>query len=411
MKSKLIITLTALLMLGGISAMAQGSFPKGDINEDGVVNAADIVALVNIIMNGEEPSGGTKYYWYAGTTLPTANNIASIALGSSNTIEKWDGKEFSITNSGEEATPAYVCTPVDFKVSWKDTNGFTLNLVEVDGARFTLNGIKYKVQKRGRDLSAGAIITFRGYYDETITSNDYYIYIGLDLPTSSTDPETDLAADNTPLYEGYGAAGWRNIGSDISIYNLSNPAYNGGANTVILDKDFNNVLCYVAIPVGMGIYDGLGNTSAWTLYQSNITIKSHQYNVYKNTVEGECGNLIYYSTGGDETKYYWYAGTSLPTADNIASIAIGSSDRIQHWDGEEFSITNSSEESTPAYVCTPVDFKVSWKDMNGFTLNLVEVEGAGFTLNGVEYIVQRRGRDLSAGATITFKGYYTDSGE
>lgn len=391
--------------------MAQGSFPKGDINEDGVVNAADIVALVNIIMNGEEPSGGTKYYWYAGTTLPTANNIASIALGSSNTIEKWDGKEFSITNSGEEATPAYVCTPVDFKVSWKDTNGFTLNLVEVDGARFTLNGIKYKVQKRGRDLSAGAIITFRGYYDETITSNDYYIYIGLDLPTSSTDPETDLAADNTPLYEGYGAAGWRNIGSDISIYNLSNPAYNGGANTVILDKDFNNVLCYVAIPVGMGIYDGLGNTSAWTLYQSNITIKSHQYNVYKNTVEGECGNLIYYSTGGDETKYYWYAGTSLPTADNIASIAIGSSDRIQHWDGEEFSITNSSEESTPAYVCTPVDFKVSWKDMNGFTLNLVEVEGAGFTLNGVEYIVQRRGRDLSAGATITFKGYYTDSGE
>ena len=49
MKSKLIITLTALLMLGGISAMAQGSFPKGDINEDGVVNAADVVALVNII--------------------------------------------------------------------------------------------------------------------------------------------------------------------------------------------------------------------------------------------------------------------------------------------------------------------------------------------------------------------------
>ncbi len=521
MKSKLIITLTALLMLGGISAMAQGSFPKGDINEDGVVNAADIVALANIIMNGEEPSGGTKYYWYAGTTLPTANNIASIALGSSNTIEKWDGKEFSITNSGEEATPAYVCTPVDFKVSWKDTNGFTLNLVEVDGARFTLNGIKYKVQKRGRDLSAGAIITFRGYYDETITSNDYYIYIGLNRPTSSTDPETDLAADNTPLYEGYGAAGWRNIGSDISIYNASNPAYNGGANTVILDKEFNNVLCYVAIPVGMGIYDGLGNPSAWTLDQSDITIKGNQYNVYKAKLEGECGNSIYCSTGGDmygetkyywyagttiptaenistiatgsetskpdwsepqsikatnntgesaylyycfptdwnikvldsdkttemslaqeetftyggisytvqrtgrqisngsskdfyatttsgEAKYYWYAGTTLPTADNIASIALGSSNTIEQWDGKEFSIINSGEESTPAYVCTPVDFKVSWKDMNGFTLNLVEVEGAGFTLNGIEYKVQKKGRDLSAGAELTCLGYYTD---
>ena len=101
----------------------------------------------------------------------------------------------------------------------------------------------------------------------------------------------------------------------------------------------------------------------------------------------------------------------MPTADNIASIALGSSNTIEQWDGKEFSIINSGEESTPAYVCTPVDFKVSWKDMNGFTLNLVEVEGARFTLNGVEYIIQKRGRDLSAGATITFKGYYTDSGE
>lgn len=54
MKSKLIITLTALLMLGGNSAMAQGSYPKGDINEDGVVTIADVVALINIILNGEK---------------------------------------------------------------------------------------------------------------------------------------------------------------------------------------------------------------------------------------------------------------------------------------------------------------------------------------------------------------------
>ena len=58
--------------------MAQGSFPKGDINEDGVVNAADIVALVNIIMNGEEPSGGTKYYWYAGPDMLTSETVPGI---------------------------------------------------------------------------------------------------------------------------------------------------------------------------------------------------------------------------------------------------------------------------------------------------------------------------------------------
>jgi hypothetical protein len=75
MKTKLIITLTALLMLGGISAMAQGSNPKGDINEDGVVNAADVVALVNIIMNGEGTSGDTKYYWYVGPDMLTSETV------------------------------------------------------------------------------------------------------------------------------------------------------------------------------------------------------------------------------------------------------------------------------------------------------------------------------------------------
>ena len=46
--------------------------------------------------------------------------------------------------------------------------------------------------------------------------------------------------------------------------------------------------------------------------------------------------------------------------------------------------------------------------MNGFTINLVEVEGARFTLNGINYIVQKRGRDLISGATLTVKGYYTN---
>ena len=116
----------------------------------------------NVIDN--TPVVTTTYYWYAGTILPTASNIASISLGSSTAVEQWNGKEFNITNSGSSATPAYVCTPVDFKVSWKDTNGFTVNLVEVDGAGFTANNVTYKVQKRGRDLASGATFTVKGYY-------------------------------------------------------------------------------------------------------------------------------------------------------------------------------------------------------------------------------------------------------
>ena len=128
---------------------------------------------------------------------------------------------------------------------------------------------------------------------EPVVTTDYYIYIGLQRPDASTNPESDLASNNTPLYSGYGAAGWHNIGQDTSIYNSTNPAYNGGSLTVILDIDFNDVTCYVAIPVGMGIYDAFGGTGGWSLDQENITIKGRQYNVYVTELEGEFGEIIY----------------------------------------------------------------------------------------------------------------------
>ena len=272
MKSKLIITLTALLMLGGISAMAQGSNPKGDINEDGVVNAADVVALVNIIMNGGGSSGETKYYWYVGADPVTA----ATTPGSDSNWHEISGTPSSIETGDHES---------EEKVNWV-----------------------------------------------------------LAVPTALGLNHLSNGDDVTDLY-------------DVTI-----------------------VTCA----------DGV------------------EYKVFTQARASKRIDLIFVKVSSDEAKYYWYAGTTLPTADNIESIALGSSNTIEHWDGKEFSITNSGEESTPAYVCTPVDFRVSWKDTNGFTLNLVEVEGAGFTLNGVEYKVQKRGRDLSAGAELTCLGYYTD---
>ena len=68
-----------LLMSMCMFAQSNNNEPlKGDVNEDGVVNAADIVALVNIIMNGGGTSGETIYYYYAGWTLPTESNVDTI---------------------------------------------------------------------------------------------------------------------------------------------------------------------------------------------------------------------------------------------------------------------------------------------------------------------------------------------
>ena len=93
MKRKFTLVLMALLMtLFSVNANAQSSGTpiKGDVDGNGVVNAADVVAVVSIIMEQEGQSGGTKYYWYAGIAEPTAENIASIALGSSNEIPNWN---------------------------------------------------------------------------------------------------------------------------------------------------------------------------------------------------------------------------------------------------------------------------------------------------------------------------------
>ena len=50
------------------------SATKADVNGDGVVNEADIEEILAIM----QQENATKYYWYAGWTEPTAENIAEI---------------------------------------------------------------------------------------------------------------------------------------------------------------------------------------------------------------------------------------------------------------------------------------------------------------------------------------------
>lgn len=72
--TKKIFMLLAVVLLSSASAFAQSNEPlKGDVNEDGVVDVADIVAVIDIIQN---QSGGDKtYYWYVGTEPITSSSI------------------------------------------------------------------------------------------------------------------------------------------------------------------------------------------------------------------------------------------------------------------------------------------------------------------------------------------------
>ena len=75
MKTKFFTLFAAMMLLFGAKAMAQ---TDGDVNGDGKVDEQDITAIIQIMQEAGGVAEPTKYYWYAGWTIPTAENIATI---------------------------------------------------------------------------------------------------------------------------------------------------------------------------------------------------------------------------------------------------------------------------------------------------------------------------------------------
>lgn len=123
MKAKFVIVLTALLMLvGSVCAQVNNQTPKragsetplkGDVNGDGVVDVADIAAIIEIMKNGGETAGETLYYWYVGPEKPTSLSQATVVASYPS--------EYTYTSTNSEAkTPVYVLTNKDKIVTMYD---------------------------------------------------------------------------------------------------------------------------------------------------------------------------------------------------------------------------------------------------------------------------------------------------
>lgn len=192
---------------------------------------------------------------------------------------------------------------------------------------------------------------------DTLDVNDYLIYIGTNRPNANTNPNDDVASNNRPLIENTSSMGWRSIGSDISAYNALNPAFDGGDNTICVNYNFDETLCYLAIPEGMNVYDGLGNPTSWNQIDT-ITIGGHQYKVLSAIVEGEFADSIYGGngnpggeTGGEEPEpvdenYYIFIGTEVPAnIDPVNNIVAQPNDMGWRGIGADLSVYNSSNKA------------------------------------------------------------------
>lgn len=292
MKTKLITTLTALLMLVGISAQAQtdnqtranaeSTDLEGDLNHDGKVNVADVTYLVNLIMKNKSEAKDGTYYWYIGVDNPTS--ISDIQTD--NTKPGWheigtslSGFVHDMNNQANWLTLVENATSEDDMIDFYIVVPNEISIVNGIGTDLTTNG-----QLLDADCNISGYKAYK-YYKKSITvkgiiiresnestNDNFYWYIGAGNPSSISNIQTN----NT-------VGGWHEIGSSLSGFVL-----NTDTNPVHISD--TRVPYYIIIPNNLHIYDGLG-TNIETLTFDSVACNISGYKAFKWNAEKDGGGF------------------------------------------------------------------------------------------------------------------------
>ena len=166
--------LFAAMLLTSVCAFAQSEDDEplvGDVNGDGVVDIADVVAVLKIMKDGGGTSGGpVVYYWYVGTEDPmtmtaitnpipgTGPETASLGpgwrtIGTTLPTYSIDNQLWNNDNAiriTETKSTIYVALPSDQikernEILAPPNNDGTLNVWIINPEKKTLNGVDYTV--------------------------------------------------------------------------------------------------------------------------------------------------------------------------------------------------------------------------------------------------------------------------
>jgi hypothetical protein len=167
----------------------------------------------------------------------------------------------------------------------------------------------------------------------------------------------------------------------------------------------------LAIPTKLGLTNISNGEIISDAYDISTvtTADGVEYMVFKQIAASK-KTSIYFVDG--KTKYYLYFGTTLPTADNIASIANITEDVPEYAlfeDGHRWSLRNETNESADAYICIPSVYNVIWKDENGEAIDLIDV--STFTYGSIDYRVQKLKAPLGAGEKKYIYAYNSNAGD
>lgn len=164
-----IFFLLATMLLTSMCAFAQSGNNgtlKGDVNGDGVVDVADINAIIQIMKDGGGTGEETKYYWYVGQTQPTSMTSVTAQDSGTFTNNNWHtinvNNTYSFSNpiynsesnpiKGDINTYWYVALPADKSYSIYDSDD--VDEVNVSGnwtkltSQITIANVTYNIYKK-----------------------------------------------------------------------------------------------------------------------------------------------------------------------------------------------------------------------------------------------------------------------
>ena len=305
---KKLFTLLAVVLLTSASAMAQGgnySPLQGDVNGDGSVDVADIVAVIDLIQKGQ--GTGEAGYFYLGTTKPTAENFTTLAgaVATYTSIDEAVGTKVSVA-AGETL---YMLCPTSWtkekSVALEDEGGETVNFSNKDAA--TISGYSiYETSawKASSTATLKIIPSCFWYCGQPVEQGENTVQIleNVFIPTIN---ENSIVDETENIYPN---PGWRYVQNKkystndklFSVnYRNGRGIYVGGLieqnnNYDVSNRLYNEVTYYVLLPIlsvyaNLDIYVGAGPKPEPI---ATTVISDIEYKIYKFT--GSSFNLDTY---------------------------------------------------------------------------------------------------------------------
>lgn len=242
MKTKKLFLMAAML-LTSVCTFAQNSTPlKGDVNEDGTVDVADLVSIMKIMKDAGGAVGEKTCYWYAGVNggnAVTETNFTDIA---SKIAESQIPQTGFVTAADQYVY--FVMLETRFMSSLTDANGIAVDYDCTDAYGYHI----YKTQKK-----------YSGELSYGIAERIYYWYAGTTEPTSSNLASIMTSSTNAK------PTTWTSNPQSVSITNnTGSPAY-----------------FYYCFPTewNVKIYDGLNGSEMSLADVSTFTLNGIEYTV------------------------------------------------------------------------------------------------------------------------------------